>query len=79
MAVTKITNIRNSVQNSINYIINPEKTDGGFYVSSYACGIYTADLEFAHTAMLGTRNGTVKAEHLMQSFVKNEVDAATAH
>ncbi len=79
MAVTKITNIRNSVQNSINYIINPEKTDGGFYVSSYACGIYTADLEFAHTAMLGTRNGTVKAEHLMQSFVKNDVDAATAH
>ena len=79
MAVTKITNIRNSVQNSINYIINPEKTDGGFYVSSYACGIYTADLEFAHTAMLGTRNGTGKAEHLMQSFVKNEVDAATAH
>ena len=79
MAITKIIKLRKSVLNSINYIVNREKTDGEYYVSSFNCGVHTADLEFELTASMGSGTGSIKALHLMQSFVPGEVDPATAH
>lgn len=79
MAITKIIKLRKSVLNSINYIVNREKTQGEYYVSSFNCGVHTADLEFELTASMGSGTGSIKALHLMQSFVPGEVDPATAH
>ena len=50
MAISKIHSISNSVLDAINYIINPDKTDGELYVSSYEFSVHTADFEFAETA-----------------------------
>ena len=37
MAVTKIKPIRETVNKAIAYILDPQKTDDAFYVSSYGC------------------------------------------
>ena len=79
MAISKIHPIRYSVLDCINYIVDRDKTDGELYVSSFACSVHTADLEFAQTADLGSRHGSVKAQHLIQAFAPGEVDAKTAH
>jgi len=79
MAISKIHPIRYSVLDAVNYIIDPDKTNGEMYVSSYACAIHTADLEFAQTASKGTSRGDIKAQHLIQAFAPGEVDVATAH
>lgn len=79
MAISKIHPIRYSVLDAVSYIINPDKTQEELLVSSYACGVHTADLEFAETASHGTKRGDVKAQHLIQAFAPGEVDARTAH
>ncbi len=79
MAICKVLPIRYSVLDCINYIVNRDKTDGELYVSSFACGVHTADLEFAQTASLGSGRGNVKAQHIIQAFAPGEVDPATAH
>ncbi|MBO4845881.1 MAG: relaxase/mobilization nuclease domain-containing protein [Lachnospiraceae bacterium] len=79
MAITKIIKLRKSVLNSIRYITDSKKTQGEYYVSSFNCGVHTADLEFELTASMGTGEGSIKALHLIQSFVPGEVDPATAH
>jgi hypothetical protein len=79
MAISKIHPIRHSVLDCINYIVDRDKTDGELYVSSFACSVHTADLEFAQTADSGSRHGSVKAQHLIQAFAPGEVDAKTAH
>lgn len=79
MAITKIHPIRHSVLDAISYVINPDKTDGELYVSSHACAIHTADLEFAQTASHGTKRGDIKAQHLIQAFAPGEVDPKIAH
>ena len=78
MAVTKISSIRKSINDAITYITNPNKTDEGYYISSYGCTPQTADIEFEITANEGTNRGNVKGYHIIQSFVPGEVDAATA-
>lgn len=79
MAVTKVHPVSYSVLGAVNYITNPDKTDGEIYVSSYACGVHTADLEFAETASKGSKLGDVKAQHIIQAFAPGETDAKTAH
>ena len=79
MAISKIHPIRHSVLDCINYIVDRDKTDGELYVSSFACSVHTADLEFAQTAAMGSGHGAVKAQHLIQAFAPGEVDAKTAH
>ena len=79
MAVTKISSIRKSINDAITYITNPNKTDEGYYISSYGCTPQTADIEFEITANEGTNRGNVKGYHIIQSFVPGEVDAATAN
>ena len=79
MVYSKITYIRKSVLRTIKYITDPAKTEGGLYVSSYNCGVHTADLEFALTAEAGTEIGCIKALHLIQSFAAGSIDPITAH
>lgn len=79
MAISKIHPIRYSILDAINYITNPDKTDDQMLISSYACSAHTADLEFYDTAFAGSSIGSVKAQHLIQSFAPGEVDAKTAH
>ena len=49
MAVTKTHPIKSTLKAAIDYIRNPEKTDGKLLVSAYGCAAETADIEFAWT------------------------------
>ena len=68
MAISKIKPIRVTLNYAIDYIINPEKTDGGKLISSFGCSPKTADLEMAITADKGSKNGNRIAYHMIQSF-----------
>ena len=59
MAVTKTHPIKSTLKAAIDYICNPDKTDGKLLVSSFGCAAETADIEFdGHAAMLLTRAHT---------------------
>lgn len=47
MAVTKTHPIKSTLKAAIDYICNPDKTDGKLLVSSFGCTVETADIEFA--------------------------------
>ncbi|MBQ9606508.1 MAG: relaxase/mobilization nuclease domain-containing protein, partial [Lachnospiraceae bacterium] len=79
MAVTKIHAVRASVQKAIDYICNPDKTDGEMLVDSFGCSPKTAGVEFDMALSHGSGRGRNKAFHLIQSFAPGEVDAETAH
>ncbi len=44
MAVTKTHPIKSTLKAAIDYILNPEKTDGKLLASSFGCGLETADI-----------------------------------
>ena len=46
MAVVKTIPIKSDVRRALNYIGNPDKTDGKLLISSFACSFDIADLEF---------------------------------
>ena len=50
MAVTKTHPIKSTLKAAIDYICNPEKTDGKLLVSAHGCAAETADIEFSWTA-----------------------------
>jgi len=79
MAVTQIHSIQVTLNKSIEYITNPDKTDGKLLVSSFGCSAETAAVEFDWTR----KNADVKkgrlGNHLIQSFDPGEVDYETAH
>ena len=52
MAVTKTHPIKSTLKAAIDYICNPDKTDGKLLVSSFGCSAETADIEFAWTYSL---------------------------
>jgi adenylate cyclase class IV len=75
-----------AIADIIDYVENPQKTDGGRLISSYGCDSRTADAEF----LLGKRQyrertGRVRgsddviAYHTRQSFVPGEVTAEEAN
>lgn len=68
MATSKIKVIEKTLKKAIDYIINPDKTDGGQLVYSHACSVATADIEMELTAKQGTGRGNRVAYHLIQSF-----------
>ena len=72
MAYTRIHAIKATVGKSIDYITDPDKTDGQIYVSSYACSPKTAHLEFALAAGKTSHINDNKAYHLIQSFAPGE-------
>ena len=79
MAITKIHAIWASVQKAVDYICDPDKTDGKMLVDSFGCSPKTAGLEFDMALSHGSGRGRNKAFHLIQSFAPGEVDAAAAH
>ena len=84
MAVTKIKPIRGTVNKALAYILDPQKTDDAFYVSSYGCAASDAAAkEFEWTRNLAIQQGMqmpkVIARHLIQSFAIDEVTPEQAH
>ena len=69
MAVTKTHPIKRALKAAIDYICNPEKTDGKLLVSSYGCAAETADIEFAWTRRHAIDKGTNLGRHLIFNAV----------
>ncbi len=68
MAVTKIKPIKSTLSKALDYIQNPDKTDGKTLVSSFGCSYETADIEFGFTLAQAIEKGNNLAHHLIQSF-----------
>ena len=79
MAVTKIKPIKSTLSKALDYIQNPDKTDGKTLVSSFGCSYETADIEFGYTLSQARQKGNNLAFHLIQSFEPGEVDCEKAH
>ena len=79
MAVTKTHPIKSTLKAAIDYICNPEKTDGKLLVSAYGCAAETADIEFAWTRSHAIDKGTNLGRHLIQAFEPGEVTPEEAH
>ena len=79
MAITKIHPIRRTLSKAVKYITNPKKTEEELYVSCFGCTRESLVSEFALTRSCAGKESPVLAQHLIQSFAKDEVDAATAH
>ena len=79
MAVTKTHPIKSTLKAAIDYICNPEKTDGRLLVSAYGCAAETADIEFAWTRRHSIDKGTNLGRHLIQAFEPGEVSPEKAH
>ena len=94
MATTRIMSLHTgkgrSVGTAINdildYVENPEKTDGGRLISSFRCDSRTADAEFLfakrqYIAKTGRNRGTddVLAYQIRQSFVPGEITPEEAN
>ncbi len=59
MAVTKIKPIKSTLSKALDYIENPDKTDGKMLVSSFGCSYETADIEFEYTLSQALQKGTI--------------------
>ena len=79
MAVTKIKPIKSTLKKALDYIQNPNKTEGKMLVSSFGCSYETADIEFGFTLSQALDRGNNLAHHLIQSFEPGEVDYEKAH
>ena len=79
MAVTKTHPIKSTLKAAIDYICNPEKTDGKLLVSAYGCAAETADIEFSWTRRHAIDKGTNLGRHLIQAFQPGEVTPEQAH
>ena len=53
MAVTKIKPIKSTLSKALDYIENPDKTDGKMLVSSFGCSYETADICQLFAASVG--------------------------
>ena len=79
MAVTKIKPVKSTLSKALDYIENPDKTDGKMLASSFGCSYETADIEFGYTLSQERDKGNNLAFHLIQSFAPGEVDYEKAH
>ena len=79
MAVTKIKPIKSTLSKALDYIENPDKTDGKMLVSSFGCSYETVDIEFEYTLSQALQKVNNLAFHLIQSFEPGEVDYQKAH
>jgi hypothetical protein len=79
MAVTKIIPIHTTIEKSVEYICNPDKTDGRLFVYSEHCVPQTAALTFHHYLSQARAGGNTIGRHLIQSFAPGEVSSETAH
>ena len=79
MAITKIHPIRRTLNRAVKYITNPKKTEDELYVSCYGCTRETLKEEFKRTRLDSGKESPVLAQHLIQSFRKDEVTPELAH
>ena len=79
MAVTKTHPIKSTLKAAIDYICNPDKTNGKLLVSSFGCAAETADIEFDWTRRHAIDKGTHLGRHLIQAFEPGEVSPEEAH
>ena len=79
MADTKIKPVKSTLSKALDYIENPDKTDGKMLISSFGCSYETADIEFGYTLSQALDKGSNLAFHLIQSFAPGEVDYEKAH
>lgn len=79
MAITKTHPIKSTLKKAIDYICNPDKTDGNLLVSSFGCSAETADIEFAWTRRHSIDKGINLGRHLIQAFEPGEVTPEQAH
>ena len=79
MAVTKIHPIKSTLKKALDYIENPDKTDGKMLVSSFGCSYETADIEFEMLLAQAMQKGNNLAHHLIQSFAPGEATPEQAH
>ncbi|HBM5450722.1 TPA: relaxase/mobilization nuclease domain-containing protein [Enterococcus faecium] len=89
MAVTKIHQIKTTLNKAIGYITNPEKTNNGMLVSSYNCQSQFAEVEMQMTREYAREvkgdyrkvgGSEVLAHHLIQSFSpEDKVTPELAH
>ena len=79
MAVTKIHPIKSTLKKALDYIENPDKTDGKLFVSSYGCSYETADIEFQMLLDQAFQKGNNLAHHLIQAFEPGETTPEQAH
>ena len=69
MAVVKTIPIKSTVRRALDYIGNPDKTDGKLLISSFACSFDIADLEFEMVRRSQKiKKGDNLARHMIQSF-----------
>lgn len=81
MAVTSIHSIKSTLFKAIEYIMKPEKTNGGKLVSYVGCygDQFQCEKDFFDIRDLETGRGKVLAQHLHQSFKPGEVTPDQAH
>ena len=85
MHINKGKTIAQCLKARVEYVKNPDKTDGGELISSYACAPETADQEFLlarneYVAITGRRiHNEVIAYQLRQSFKPGEVTPEEAN
>ncbi len=79
MAITKTHPIKSTLKAAIDYICNPDKTDGKLLVSSFGCTAETADIEFGWTRRHSIDKGYNLGRHLIQAFAPGEVSPEEAH
>ncbi len=71
--------IKATVQKSVDYICNPDKTEGELLVSSFSCTPKYAGYEFKAALSETKSTDKNKAYHVIQSFAPGEVTAEEAH
>ena len=79
MTVTKTYPIKSTLKAAIDYICNPDKTDGNLLVSSFGCIAETTDIECEWTRHHSIDKGTHLGCHLIQAFEPGEFSAEAAH
>jgi hypothetical protein len=79
VAVTQIHAISTTLNKAIDYISNPNKTEGKLLISGFHCTPEMATAEFNFTKKNADKKGGRLAYHLIQSFAPGEVEYAMAH
>ena len=85
MHINKGKTIAQCLKARVDYVKNPDKTEGGALISAYACSPETADQEFllarsAYMAITGRKiHNEVIAYQLRQSFKPGEVTPEEAN
>lgn len=79
MATTKIHAIKTTVERSLQYITNENKTDGDVYISGIECEPKVADYQFKMTKEYYDKFYGIEGFHIIQSFKPNEVSQKIGH